>query len=135
VEAAYTPYIPVVGRRPGPMDFDYARLIGDECVYVADGQPPPGVVVLIDEADSLLLQNVAVHPEAQGRGVGHGLISFAEREALARGFERIRLYTNERMMMNLALYHSLGYQETARMTEEGFARVYMAKQLSSPGPG
>ena len=117
------------------MDFDYATLIAEGCVYVADGQPPSGVLVLIDEADSLLLRNVAVHPDAQGRGIGRDLIAFAEREAVTRGFERIRLYTNERMMMNLALYHSLGYQETARMTEEGFARVYMAKQLFSPRPG
>jgi ribosomal protein S18 acetylase RimI-like enzyme len=94
----------------------------------------PGFVVLIDEADSLLLDNLAVHPTAQGHGLGRVLISFAEHEAARRGFERIRLYTNERMLMALALYHSLGYQEIVRMTEEGFSRVYMAKRLAPSRP-
>ena len=130
VEAAYSPYIPRIGRKPGPMLDDYGALIADGGVHVvvASGLVQ-GILVLRPEQDAMLLDNIAIAPAAQGRGYGRIMLDFAERSAAAAGFSSIRLYTNEAMTENVALYTRLGYVETHRGTENGFRRVYMTKRL------
>jgi ribosomal protein S18 acetylase RimI-like enzyme len=128
--AAYTRYIPLIGQKPGPMSDDYSALIGKRCVYVLSGENEPvGMLVLLAEDGAMLLDNVAVHPDMQGRGYGRALIAFAERLAIERGFKAIRLYTNEAMIENIRLYQRLGFAETHRAEEKGFRRVYMTKPL------
>ncbi|WP_353473797.1 GNAT family N-acetyltransferase [Salipiger sp. H15] len=130
VEAAYSPYIPRMGREPGPMLDDYAALIAAERVHVAEtGGEVAGLLVLLPQADALLLDNIAVSPRAQGKGVGRALMELAETEARDAGFDRIRLYTNVLMTENLVLYPRLGYRETGRVTEKGFDRVYFEKPI------
>ena len=54
--------------------------------------------------------------------------------ARRRGYEHLGLYSNEKMTENLKLYHWLGYEETHRVEEKGFHRVYMRKRLAGrPG--
>lgn len=131
VAAAYAPYIPRIGRKPGPMLDDYDALIREGCVHViVSGGLVQGILVLRPEQDAMLLENVAVSPVAQGRGYGRILLDFAERTAAAAGFPAIRLYTNEAMTENVALYARLGYVETHRGVANGFRRVYMTKALA-----
>jgi ribosomal protein S18 acetylase RimI-like enzyme len=85
--------------------------------------------VLLETEAGLLLDNVAVRPELHGRGIGRALIGFAEAEARRRGHVAIRLYTHVLMTENIALYANLGFTETGRVTEKGFDRVYMEKDL------
>ncbi|WP_346770509.1 GNAT family N-acetyltransferase [Pseudomonas sp. 273] len=75
----------------------------------------------------MLLENIAVAPAFKGRGIGKALLAFCEDYARARRLEAIELYTNQLMTENIALYTKLGYQETHRATEDGFARVFMRK--------
>ena len=130
VAAAYSPYIARIGRRPGPMLDDYGTLIDEGCVHavVADGVVQ-GILVLHPEQDAMRLDNVAVAPAAQGRGYGRILLDFAERTAAAAGFSSVRLYTNEAMTENVALYARLGYVESHRGVANGFRRIYMHKAL------
>ena len=120
----------VIGREPGPIGDDYAALIARGCVRVLeeDGRLV-AILVLVDEPEALLLDNVAVAPEAQGRGLGRRLLAFADAEARRRGHRTIRLYTNVKMVGNIALYESLGYVETHRAVEKGYHRVFMTKRL------
>lgn len=131
VAAAYSPYLPRIGREPGPMRDDYAALIRAERVHVAetDGRVQ-GLLVLLPEDEAMLLDNVAVDPASQGLGVGRALLQFAEQAALRAGYRAIRLYTNEAMTENIALYARIGYVETHRGEEKGLHRVYMTKQLA-----
>ncbi|MCB5176342.1 MULTISPECIES: GNAT family N-acetyltransferase [Microvirga] len=132
VEAAYAPYIPRMGRRPGPMLDDYGALIAGRHVHVlCDEGRIAGILVLIPEEHAMLLDNIAVAPDAQGRGFGGALIAFAEKFARERGLRTIRLYTNEAMTENIALYGRLGFVETHRAEEKGFRRVYMTKLLDA----
>lgn len=131
VASAYAPYVPRIGRKPGPMLDDYASLISRERVHVFDDNGVVhGILVLIPEEDAMLLDNVAVGPDAQGLGFGRKLLEFAEQTALTAGYRSIKLYTNEAMTENIALYSRIGYVETHRVTENGLRRVYMTKQLS-----
>lgn len=112
------------------MGDDYRALIEAGRVHVLeDGGSVAGLAVLVPEADALLLDNLAVAPACHGRGLGRRLLAFAEAAARAAGFARVRLYTNEAMTENIALYGRLGYRETGRGEDKGFRRVFMEKRL------
>ncbi|QRM28210.1 GNAT family N-acetyltransferase [Microvirga sp. VF16] len=131
VRAAYTRYISLIGQKPGPMSDDYSTLIENQCVYVLVSENKlVGMLVLLPEGEVMLLDNVAVDPDMQGRGYGRELIAFAEKLSVERGFRAIRLYTNEAMTENIGLYKRLGFVETHRAEEKGFRRVYMTKSLA-----
>jgi GNAT superfamily N-acetyltransferase len=133
--AAYGQYVPLIGRKPAPVTADYAAAVrsGQAWVAVAAGADGgvQGLIVLIRHPGFLLLENVAVVPAAQGRGIGARLLAFAEEQARAQRLAEIRLYTNEAMTANLAYYPRHGYTETHRAQEDGFRRVFFAKQLGA----
>jgi GNAT superfamily N-acetyltransferase len=130
VERAYAPWVPVLGRRSMPMDDDYDwRVAAGEAWVLDEAGAVRGVLVLVERADHLLLENVAVEPARKGKGDGRALLDFAEAEARRRGLPEIRLYTNELMERNIALYAARGYAETERRREKGFRRVFMAKRV------
>jgi glutathione S-transferase len=131
VHTAYRHYVPRIGKPPGPMLDDYARRIADAQTWVLeDGGSIVGVLVLEEAEASLLLDNIAVLPECQGKGHGRRLLQFAETEARRRGIEEIHLYTHALMAENIALYRRIGYAETRRITEKGYDRIYMTKRLA-----
>lgn len=136
VAEAYAPWIPIVGALPGPMRDDYAAAIAEGQVHVLEG--PEGAImallVLIPQADAMLIDNIAVARAAQGRGIGKRLMAWAEDQARAHGLPKMRLYTHENMATNIALYGRSGYVETARVTERELQRVYMEKPLHLPAP-
>jgi GNAT superfamily N-acetyltransferase len=130
VEAAYSPYIARIGRRPGPMLENYRERIEAGGVHVLESAGRvQGFIILLDAGNALLLDNLAVAPDAQGMGFGRLLMDFAEQQAIDAGFGAIRLYTNEAMTENITLYGRRGYVETHRAEEFGLRRVYMTKQL------
>ncbi len=130
VAAVYLPYVARIGREPGPMKDDYAALIEAGVVHVIEAAGRVcGVLVLIAEDGVMLLDNVVIDPSFQGRGFGRRLLQFAEETACVAGYRKIRLYTNVAMVENIALYRRIGYVETHRAEEKGYARVYMTKPL------
>jgi len=129
--AAYTVYIARMGRTPAPMLADFDTQISAGHVYVGiDGTRLAGFIVLYPRGDHIHVENVAVRPEVQGRGLGRRLMAFAEARARSAGIGAIELYTNLAMTENLAFYSRLGYRETGRRSEAGFQRVYFKKTLS-----
>ena len=129
--AAYQPYVDRIGRAPAPMTADYARAVRGGLVWVAieDGRVA-GFVVLVAEPGYLLLENVAVLPAAQSRGIGSRLLGLAEGQARRLGLSEVRLYTNEAVTENLAYYPRRGYTETHRAEQDGFRRVFFRKPLT-----
>jgi GNAT superfamily N-acetyltransferase len=131
VDAAYGHYVQRIGMQPGPMTDDYAAVIRDHWVTVADHDGAiVGVVVLTVTDEGFLVDNVAVHPSVRGTGLGRALLQFAEGEARRAGFDAIHLYTHEKMTENLALYSRIGYVEYDRRSQGSFSLVYMRKQLA-----
>ena len=132
-DAAYAKYMRRMGRKPQPMTVDYHQIVSAHPVWVlCVGPAVVGVLVLMHEPDTLLIYSVAVHPEHQHRGFGRQLLAWAEHEAQAAGYRRIRLFTNALMEENIALYKSLGYQETHREPFNGLFIVHLSKPLAMP---
>jgi ribosomal protein S18 acetylase RimI-like enzyme len=132
VEAAFARHIVAVGRRPAPMDDDHAAHIAAGEQWVSDGPDGAGLssaIVLTEHDDHLHVDNVAVAPTLQGRGLGRALLEFAEAEARRRGLPEIRLYTNAAMSDNLVMYPKLGFAEAARYEQRGFSRVLFVKRV------
>jgi N-acetylglutamate synthase-like GNAT family acetyltransferase len=130
VRDAYAVYVPRIGREPAPMRADYEALVAEGAVWVPlDEGAIVGVLVLRPQPDGLLLENVAVAPAWQGRGVGRVLMAFAEQRAAELRLPKVRLYTNALMTENLSFYPALGYLEVDRRHDEGFNRVFFEKDI------
>jgi ribosomal protein S18 acetylase RimI-like enzyme len=127
---AYAVYEPRIGVMPWPALADYGAHVRDDEVWVVeDGGAVVGFVVLVVESDALLLDIVAVEPASQGRGLGRRLVDIAEDRCRAVGLPAVRLYTNELMTENIAMYAHLGYVETRRAEEHGYRRVFFTKPV------
>ena len=130
VNAAYRHYIERIGFEPRPMTDDYAEVIKNDRVTVAEShQTIAGVIVLTVSDEGFLIDNVAVDPIFRGKGLGKALLAFAEAEARRAGFDSVYLYTHEKMTENIALYTKIGYVEYDRRSQGEFSLVYMRKQL------
>ncbi|BBY66457.1 GNAT family N-acetyltransferase [Mycolicibacterium helvum] len=130
VEGAYEKYTARIGRRPAPMDADYAALIEDANVWVLTCDDRlVGSLVTYTQGSHLLLDSVAVAPDTQGRGYGALLLHRAEDDAHDAGVIEVRLYTNAAMTENLTFYPRHGYVETHRARQDGFDRVFFSKRL------
>jgi GNAT superfamily N-acetyltransferase len=128
IDAAYARYLPRMDRPPAPMLRDNAPAVEAGTLWVT-GDPPDALISLTPGDGCLLVENVAVHPRAQGAGLGRRLMEFAEDEAARLGLARTSLYTNVVMTENQAIYARLGYRETRRETEDGYQRVYLEKDI------
>ena len=132
VIAAYEGYTPLLGRTPTPMLADYEAAVRDHETWVLEGADGVivGTIELIAHPDHLWVQNVAIRPELQGRGLGRQLLQLAEDEARVRDLPAIGLLTNERYTANLAMYERYGYVETHREPYRGTDLVHFRKTLS-----
>ena len=131
-DAAYTKYVPLMGRKPQPMTADYQQILAEHPIWIAwVDERPAGVLVLMHEPDAMLIYSVAIAPEYQKRGLGRRLLAWAESEAHQAGYSSIRLFTNALMEANIALYTRLGYTETRREPFHNLTIVHMSKRLAN----
>jgi GNAT superfamily N-acetyltransferase len=133
VREAYAKWIPLIGREPKPMTADYHAAIEAHRFDLAhlDGALV-GLIETVDEGEVLLVENVAIAPDFQGRGLGSRLLTHADGLARSLGRERLRLYTNKRFTENIRLYLRLGYAaESEEDVGQGTIRVHMSKTLAS----
>lgn len=131
IEAAYAQYVPLIGRRPAPMEADHAAHIAAGQTHLAESADGAllGLIVFYPQDGAMHLDTVAVDPAAIGKGIGKALIAHCEAMARQAGLPRVDLYTNARMTANLSIYPRLGYRETDRRSEHGFDRVFFTKHL------
>ncbi|MBM7786471.1 GNAT family N-acetyltransferase [Tenggerimyces flavus] len=112
VDAAYRHYIPRIGMTPRPMRADYDQVLRERNVVLAEREGELiGVLVMLEDPDEFVVENVAVHPDHHGRGLGGALLTLAETTAREAGHTEIRLYTHEKMTENRAIYAHRGYVE------------------------
>src|SRR5437660_5126346 len=85
--AAYAKYAPRIGREPAPMVADFAGHIAADHVVVVEtaaAAAVEGYMVAWAETDAYFVDNIAVDPARQGRGLGRKLMAHAANEAKRR---------------------------------------------------
>ena len=131
---AYAKWVPLIGREPKPMTANYDEAVQRHIVDMLylDGELA-GLIELIPAPDHMLIENLAVSPAFQGRGLGQYLLSHAEALTAARGHDVIRLYTNKRFEANVVFYLKRGYQlDREEPFPGGSVVVHMSKRLATP---
>lgn len=79
VRAAYEMYLPRMDREPAPVVADYRALIEQGAVHVVtDADGVHGLIVTMPDDSGFFIENIAVHPGRQGKGLGRKLMAFAE---------------------------------------------------------
>ena len=129
---AYAKWVPLISREPLPMTADYDRAVREHLIDLwEEGGELLALIEVIPAEDHLLIENVAVRPDQQGRGIGDRLLRHAEALARSLGVDEVRLYTNAAFAENLAFYARRGYQEYRRATViPGSVTVYMKKKIA-----
>jgi ribosomal protein S18 acetylase RimI-like enzyme len=129
---AYAKWVPLIGREPKPMRADYDEALRNhriDLVYL--GGELAALIETIAEADHLLVENLAVEPAFQKRGLGHMLMAHAERLATELGYPEVRLYTNKLFVENIELYRRLGYRIDREESLAAGIAVHMSKSVQS----
>ena len=81
--------------------------------------------------DHFWIENIAVKPDSQGKGLGRRLLALAETKAIEAGCAELRLLTNEAFTVNIALYERVGYSVDRREPFVGGGiTVHMSKRLA-----
>lgn len=88
---------------------EYGRLIG--CVF------------LKPEEAALYIGKLAVHPSAQGKGIGRLLLERAEATARELGLSSLRLETRVELTENHRLFAAWGFGKTAENRHAGYDRT------------
>jgi ribosomal protein S18 acetylase RimI-like enzyme len=115
------------------MGADYDVAVRDHRVDLLylDGECA-ALIETIDQGDRLLIENLAVSPGFQRRGLGTSLLAHAEAVAGALGYDRIWLYTNTRFEGNAELYSRVGYRiDSEEDIGGGLVRINMSKRLTA----
>jgi GNAT superfamily N-acetyltransferase len=130
VRAAYAKWVPLIGREPMPMQADYAVAVAEhDFDLLVDGDVLVGLIETEHRPDHLWIENVCVHPDRQGQGLGRRLLKWAEKRAEIAGTGELRLLTNEAFASNVALYKKVGFKVDRTEPFRGGTTVYMSKSL------
>jgi N-acetylglutamate synthase-like GNAT family acetyltransferase len=125
IEAAYSVYADRIADLPA-VSTGIENAIRNHRVWVLEAEHRVvGGIVLVPHDSFLMLENVAVRPEAAGSGLGRTLVAQAEHDCLELGLNEIRLSTHVDMPENVAIYSRLGWVETGRSNN----KVRMSKSI------
>ncbi len=132
VQAAFSVWTDIIGRRPFALDTDYTAWIEQGYVYLAiENGELMGVIALWPQDESVYIDTVAVYPTLQKRGVGRTLLDFADSHARALGITKMSLRTNGKMQSNRDYYQKLGYAEIHQeILPDGRVIILMEKPLA-----
>jgi GNAT superfamily N-acetyltransferase len=131
--AAYSKWVPLIGREPLPMTADYDRAVAQHIIDLLEEHGRlVALVEVIPLQDHLLIENIAVRPDQQGRGFGDLMLRHAEQLARSMRYNEVRLYTNATFAANIAFYGKRGYEEYQRGTMvPGSVTVFMRKGIDA----
>ena len=100
-----------LGCRPFPAP-EQANLVGVLFVLVA-GSPPVGFARVDEVGGQVHLEQLSVHPDFAGRGVGRSLVQGVLAEARRRGYQSMTLCTFAGVPFNAPFYASCGFELVA----------------------
>ncbi len=131
--AAYAKWVPILGREPLPMVADYDRAVRDHHIdLLYDGGELVALIECIPHPDHLFIENLAIAPGHQGRGLGRLLLTHAQCAAQTAGLAQLRLLTNQAMTGNVRFYLSAGFTLDRTEPFRGGTTVYMSQPVAPP---
>jgi N-acetylglutamate synthase-like GNAT family acetyltransferase len=128
---AYAKWVPLIGREPKPMTVNYDSAVTDHMIdlYEIDDEAV-ALVEVVPQTQHLLIENIAVRPNQQGKGIGDLLLKHAEDTARSLHLDELRLYTNAAFIANIEFYARRGFQEFQREPfPAGGVTVHMKKAI------
>ena len=131
-EAAYLPYLDRMDRKPAPMNANYKNHIKNDQVFVIEYSQTAQVIafsVIVIKNKIYWLENIAVSPQYQKRGIGK-MILFEVEQWLSQRTRSYQLYTNVVMHENIEWYKKQGFIQLRQALEDGFERLYFCKHLN-----
>jgi N-acetylglutamate synthase-like GNAT family acetyltransferase len=134
--SAYGKWVPLIGREPRPMTVNYEKAVLDHIIdlYEAEGEVL-ALVEVVPREQHLLIENIAVLPKQQGKGIGELLLNHVENTASSLRLAELRLYTNAAFVSNLQYYKRHGFHEFAREPiKAGGELVHMKKAVGLQAP-
>ena len=97
------------------MEVNYASEIQNFPVWVVevDDRIVGGLVMAFGRL-SASVENIAVDPAFQGKGIGGKLMRYAESRARERKCQELHLHSDTRLVETISLYRHLGWEEVDR---------------------
>ena len=129
--AAYAKWIPLIGREPKPMTANYELAVVAHIIDLYEEHDVPvALIEFIPQATYLLIENIAVLPNQQGKGLGDLLFHHAETIARSLHLSELQLYTNAAFASNIVFYARRGFEEFHREPfPAGGVTVHMKKNI------
>ena len=135
LRAAFDPYVALLGRQLNTDTYHWLPNSieqGNVWVAVRAGEIL-GVVALVPEEHTWLIDDMAVPPQMQGFGIGSWMLEQVEQRARAQGIKSLTLCTARMMSDLLRLYRRLGFEiimeGPPKHGKDEHPRVYMEKIL------
>jgi ribosomal protein S18 acetylase RimI-like enzyme len=127
-QKAYEKYVERMGKEPAPMRPVIQK---EDVVFICeDNKQIIAFAILVKINDQIILDNIAVDPSHQKKGIGNNFIKFIEQYLIKKKFDKYQLYTNEKMFENIKWYQKIGFKIFKKVTEKGYNRIYFEKELS-----
>jgi len=129
--AAYAKWVPVIGCEPLPMTADYDQAVRQHLIDLyEEGGELHALIEMVVGTGHLYIENIAVRPDQQGKGIGDRLLRHAEVVAASMDIPEVQLLTNVAFVSNITFYSKRGYQEyDRREILPGRNAVFMRKFL------
>lgn len=93
------------------------------------GSPPVGFVHVEEDGQGAHLEQLAVHPEAMGRGIGTSLLEGACQEASDQGHQELTLTTYADIPWNAPFYARRGFAVVDEPSASGRDRMAVERSL------
>ena len=129
-QGAYARNRAILGVEPIPLQTSAADIVARKETWVVEEDGAvAGALALEQDGEALLIWSVATLPRAQGRGLGALMLDFAHERARETGARRLKLYTGEKLVANVAWYLRRGFS-IDRVEDMGDRRaVHMSKAI------
>ena len=122
----------LLGLEPPPVMADYAAIIADMEVWLAEERDRlRGVLILEARDDDLLIWSIAAAPDAQGQGLGQIMLDAAEVRAAQLNRRIIRLNTGAVEKTLVGWYGRHGYEIEATELASSRPLTHMIKRLKA----
>ncbi|WP_439575796.1 GNAT family N-acetyltransferase [Phreatobacter sp.] len=111
-DIAYAANETITGVLSLPRKADYAAMMADHEIWVADGEGHLAACAVLQVAPEAVIYSLAVHPDGQGRRLGDAILAFSERRLAELGADRVTLYTHAALEQRIAWYARRGFLRT-----------------------